>query len=289
VIFVIAAVLALTIQAISEKRKKSFLAVILVIALTILGTGMIQNYYARMAGHKLYAGIPATAYIAMGLQDEWPNPGWYNNYNKACIQQSGFNSEVANNMAKSYIHNRLLAMWQNKPAGMEFFKTKTWTQWNEPTMDSFWVNRSFAEQPSPESFVYKVFDGAHNGRIIMFMNYMQFIVYVLFTIAMLASLVRKQKMADLMPVIYVLGGFFFSILWEAKSRYIFPYYVFMLLYASYGVYVIAERMDYFLAKYFTERPKLQKRAGGQADENPCAAEPQEKTHRKKILPFPVKK
>lgn len=36
--------------------------------------------------------------------------------------------------------------------------------------------------------------------------------------------------------IAVFGGFLFSILWEAKSRYVFPYCVFMILYAPEGLY-----------------------------------------------------
>lgn len=35
-----------------------------------------------------------------------------------------------------------------------------------------------------------------------------------------------------------IGGFLFSILWEAQCRYVFPYYVFLILYAPMGLYAV---------------------------------------------------
>ena len=37
-----------------------------------------------------------------------------------------------------------------------------------------------------------------------------------------------------MLLIAVLGGFFFSVIWEAKARYVFPYFMMMLPYAAMG-------------------------------------------------------
>lgn len=53
------------------------------------------------------------------------------------------------------------------------------------------------------------------------------------------NLVVEEKEVPIslwLPWIAVFGGFLFSILWEAKSRYVFPYCVFMILYAPEGLY-----------------------------------------------------
>ena len=41
-----------------------------------------------------------------------------------------------------------------------------------------------------------------------------------------------------LPLISAIGGFLFSILWEAQCRYVFPYYVFLILYAPMGLYAV---------------------------------------------------
>ena len=41
-------------------------------------------------------------------------------------------------------------------------------------------------------------------------------------------------MEELIFVVFVIGGFFFSILWEAKTRYILPYYSVLLIEAAFG-------------------------------------------------------
>ena len=41
-------------------------------------------------------------------------------------------------------------------------------------------------------------------------------------------------MEELIFVVFVIGGFFFSILWEAKTRYIIPYYSVLLIEAAFG-------------------------------------------------------
>ena len=48
--------------------------------------------------------------------------------------------------------------------------------------------------------------------------------------------VEEKGGSDITVAALVFGGFLFSILWEAKSRYVFPYCVFMILYAPEGLY-----------------------------------------------------
>ena len=43
-----------------------------------------------------------------------------------------------------------------------------------------------------------------------------------------------------MLLIAIIGGFMFSVLWEAKSRYVLPYMIFSLPLAAGGVYWLQE-------------------------------------------------
>ena len=49
---------------------------------------------------------------------------------------------------------------------------------------------------------------------------------------------KKQKRADAALIITFLGGFFFHILWEAKSRFILVYFILLIPYGAAG-YVLA--------------------------------------------------
>ena len=47
----------------------------------------------------------------------------------------------------------------------------------------------------------------------------------------------------------IIGGFFFSIIYEAKARYIFPYYVMMFPFASHGYRLAVEQVMILFGKY----------------------------------------
>ena len=63
-------------------------------------------------------------------------------------------------------------------------------------------------------------------------------------------------MSDCLPAITILGGFLFSIIWEAKSRYVLPYYVLMIVYAAYGIYCIHQMVERLIGNYFISRPEM---------------------------------
>ena len=254
-IFLIAAGLVLLWHAICD-RKVLMLAGIAGMILTVaLLHGAVNQYYETVSGQPVSSGIPANAWIAMGLQDDWPGPGWYNNYNEEAWQRAGFDTQATKQLVDSDLQQRLQQFRLDKRGALGFIKNKLMSQWNEPTYGAFWINHSFAQEPAQGSFVYSVFDGGLNTKLGNFMNYLQFTIYLLFAAAMLYGLFHRQRIVDLLPVIFVLGGFLFSILWEAKSRYILPYYIFLFLYAAYGLSLLQKLTGRLIGRYFATRPE----------------------------------
>lgn len=47
---------------------------------------------------------------------------------------------------------------------------------------------------------------------------------------------KEVSSALWLPLIGIVGGFLFSVIWEAQCRYVFPYYVFLILYVPMGLY-----------------------------------------------------
>ena len=60
-------------------------------------------------------------------------------------------------------------------------------------------------------------------------------VYLGFIIALIVFARNKSDIMIYAIPIIIIGGFMFSIFWEAKARYIFPYFMIMLPYASIGI------------------------------------------------------
>lgn len=100
---------------------------------------------------------------------------------------------------------------------------------------------SFEEGAELSPVLESLYYGELGRTIWKLTNYYQSILYLagLMALVMLGILWWKKKEVPIslwLPWIAVFGGFLFSILWEAKSRYVFPYCVFMILYAPEGLY-----------------------------------------------------
>jgi len=256
IIFVIAECLVLLFESIKQKKMKYFYMIVALVLTISIGQSALIKFYELRSGIQLGKGVSSITYVAMGLQDGWPGPGWFNNYNKEVYQLAGLDSELASEMAKANINERLFHLNANKPAAVEFIKNKLKTQWIEPTYQAFWMNYSFEESISNTELVEKVFNGAVGDGLMKLMNFTQLVVYGLFTFAMGMLLVQKRNMLTCLPAITILGGFLFSIIWEAKSRYVLPYYVLMVLYAAYGMYCLHQMVEHIIAKYFASRPEM---------------------------------
>ena len=255
-IFVIAECIVLAFVGFRKKAVR-VIAVMFVMVVTILiSQSAIQKLYELRSGIELGKGVPSISFVAMGMQDGWPGPGWYNNYGKEVYQQAHFDSQLAADMAKANLNERLFHFNANKPAAVEFIKNKLKSQWNEPTYEAFWMNHSFDERISNTELIENVFDGSVNNILMKTMNFAQLAIYGLFTFAMLTLLLQKRSMSDCLPAITILGGFLFSIIWEAKSRYVLPYYVLMIIYAAYGIYCIHQMVERLIGNYFISRPEM---------------------------------
>ena len=255
-IFVIAEVIVLVFVGAAQKKSKIFLTTAALVLLVFISQMATEKFYELRSGIELGKGVPSASHIAMGMQDGWPGPGWYNNYGKEVYQQANYDSEVAAEMAKANLNERLFHLKANKPAAVEFIKNKLKSQWNEPTYEAFWMNHSFDERISNTELVENVFDGSINRALMKLMNFAQLAVYGLFTFAMLALLIQKRNMLVCLPAITILGGFLFSIIWEAKSRYVLPYYVLMMIYAAYGIYCMHQMIERLIGNYFLSRPEM---------------------------------
>jgi hypothetical protein len=217
---------------------KYLISVFVFLAVVFVSIKGVETIYEIRSGYEVEGGISASLYIAMGLQGDITRPGRFNNYNKATFYEYDCNRKLASQAGWDYTKSRLGAFSKSPSEGITFMKMKLLTQWNMPTFESLVSNRSFAREP--QGIISSIYNGSVRDKMFSYLDRYQFVVYAGALIAILLSF-RHRKMAIgcYIPLIAICGGFLFSIIWEAKCRYVLPYFIFTLPYSAYGISMLA--------------------------------------------------
>lgn len=236
-ICLIAIVLVLVLHIILNKKYKSIAFLVAVVAFPILIQAGVDALYKPYEVQEEY-GIPSSLHIAMGLNDySEMGPGWYDGFGvDTYIYKAQADVALSKELAKEHIEERLSYMWNHKAYALNFYKTKCLSQWNDPLYLS--LKMSSGGVAESEGFVYDVYFGDARDLVLGYSNVYQLIIYLLvFVVCLFGGIERKEdyNISFYILLIAVFGGFLFSLMWEAKSRYIFPYFMFMIPYAAIGL------------------------------------------------------
>ena len=227
-IFIIACAIILAIKLLLEKDKYVLLSLLSVILAAILSVVVPNTIYGSHIPEDAF-DMPSTLYIAMGLQGD---VGWYNSYNYETYKYLNFDPIEANNWAKANIEQSLVNFSNDKDKAFAFFKNKINIQWNVPMFQCLNMNHEF--NGSPGRLAALVYDGFLNNVINIIANCHHLFIYSSCFIFLIYSFKNRGilHLEDYILMVFIVGGFLFSIIWEAKSRYILPYYVAMIPYAA---------------------------------------------------------
>ena len=224
---------------ISVQRKK-ISPLITMLAVTVFSYAclfFINVGYEKLSGFDRHTGSPTIAYIAMGMQTTDGASGVYNRYHQEVYERYDGNKALASEEAKEYISERLSEFREYPGLAKDFYRNKILLQWIEPMFESNTHMKSFKEGISLETlspFYIRAYVG--DIHIIMFkmMNKYQTLIYLLCLISSVRALIcliknKKEPMTiHWFFSIFMLGGFIFSLIWEAKARYSLPYFIFLI-------------------------------------------------------------
>lgn len=236
-LFIIGFFIVLLIRLAVRCDKRVLLSAFALLAGILLFQGMIHFMYADKIPANSEA-LPASLHIAMGTNDDIL-PGWYNNYHLdvfyACDLEAAWANEVAWQTIKEFIHK----CREDHPYTIDFFTRKIASQWNAPMYQCLVMNNCIAYEQYP--LAESIYFGRMRHYVEAFMNIYQLLVYG--SILFLLYNMRKvwTQIEKYAPLIGIFGGFLFSMIWEAKTRYVFPYFIMMLPYAALGVYCLYRR------------------------------------------------
>ena len=92
------------------------------------------------------------------------------------------------------------------------------------------------------------FDDIVHSRVVLIMDNYQFLIYLMLLVYFLNLLTGKDEIGTLLPVLILVGGFLFSLIWEGRSRYVYPYLVIALPCVAEGVYYAEQGIEKVLYK-----------------------------------------
>lgn len=201
----------------------------------------VDVMYEYRSGYPDGIGIPSILWVAMGLQDTDGMAGVYNRYQQSVFEENDFQQEPAAQVGKEYIRGRIREFREHPEEAVDFFKRKLEGQWIEPLFESLKATESFKEDAVLPSLIANLYYGKVHDIVWKLANYYQSVVYLSGLLMILLSFGLWRNRQDVpaatwLPLIAIVGGFLFSILWEAQCRYVFPYYAFMVLYTPAGLY-----------------------------------------------------
>ena len=122
-----------------------------------------------------------------------------------------------------------------------FYGYKILSQWNEPIYQAAFYNlyHDDVHMEKVVSFVDRVMS-FHFDYFLFFTDRLQFIVYAGMLLYFLLSLRKQPDLTWQVLAVTIIGGFLFSIIWEAKARYILPYYIMMFPVSMRGYYLLTD-------------------------------------------------
>lgn len=249
IIMVIALGLTAGVYAIAKKDRKFLGALAMTVVLPwLLYLGIFKMYQVR-SGTEPLGGMPAASYIAMGMQESYGRYGWYTPYCKEVYWSSDSNPELAAQLSWQEVKARLKEFAGEPSYAWQFYREKVLSQWNQPMYQSLFFSAQYAEgiQPTPDSLDAKI-HGQFFLQVLAVCDRLQFILYVGMTCYFLFAVRKNSNILQHMLAATIIGGFFFSIIWEAKARYILPYYVMMYPLAVIGYWQFLSQVMALIGK-----------------------------------------
>lgn len=238
-ILVVAAVIAIALKGVRDKKWNAVLIAGGVIIISQLGNTCVNQFYVeRMGVEKIPGGIPKAAWIAMSLQEADEGGyacGWYNGYNWRIYGENDFDVQKTTQACMESIKESLNRFAHEQKYALTFFYKKFTSQWNAPTFQAMITNEWYSRHSEPLSDVAYFFIYGF-GRNILYeiMNIYHFLIF-LSTAAFCLLRRKKWDFAQAYFILNIFGGFLFHMIWEAQSRYVLGYFILMLPLAACGV------------------------------------------------------
>lgn len=242
-ILLVAFCLVSLVWAVYRKDKKLLKAAALAVLLPwLLYMGIYKMYEVR-SGYEHSKGLPVLSWVSMGLQEDSGRYGWYFDYPQKIYYENGLDRDITEEIVKQDIRERLTVFRSDLSYTWIFFREKLLSQWNEPLYQSLFFSAKYAEgyEPPADSLTAKL-GGEYFLKVLWVCDRLQFVVYFGMLLYFVLAVRPKSNPLQHLLAVMMIGGFLFSIFWEAKARYVLPYYVTMFSFSAVGYWQLMEQI-----------------------------------------------
>ncbi len=229
-VMLIAAAIVLAVFWWKQRSGVVLLTLVLIAACPLIAVEATEKYYEAKSGYEIEGGLPSVMWIAMGMLENGSTPGWFNNFSVPVYYEAEGNRGTAADAAKQEIRNQFAYFSEHPAYAVSFYKRKICTQWNDPFYNT---NTCIAvdEGVTPKGVSAFLIDHEEGVRRVL-AGY-QFVIYLGALLYCIRAAMHR-KLEENVFLVGFFGGFLFSILWEANSRYVLPYVLLLLPIAVQG-------------------------------------------------------
>ncbi len=214
---------------------KNAVGILLLLTLTIIVPKIYNNILIEKYKLKdIREAYTVKGYLYMAMMESPRANGWYNNEVAAPGRTE---KDAAKDFYEEKLKERISYMLNHKKYAMKFYIKKLVSTWNENTYTSIWNNVDLwldtrTEEEKTNNLIYKnnviVKEGLEKIENPLAIMQKAILIYILSSLLIVIIKELKSKNVDneiLLFALIILGGMYFHMLWETKSRYIIPYIV----------------------------------------------------------------
>ena len=218
-------------------NSKSWAVLLLIPALAVAAVVPMKGIeagYRSVSGRNFDHGEPISSYIAMGLHwNDGVPAGGYDGFNFDNYYAAGFSTEEADRRAKADIAERVNFFREHPAYTASFFAHKLVWTWCEPVYGTVVIGPIeclglHTYNAIAQSFYTDGWALILAERMMNSLNVLIFIGSGLYLIT--GKFVKKRRLEpwELLPYIYLIGGFLFHLVSETKPHYVETYVVSLL-------------------------------------------------------------
>lgn len=235
-----------------SKRKRCLLIAIVTIICAIVLPKAVNIWYHYESGIDFYESrTPKVLWVTMGLQDSlwYRMGGWFNGYVNEIPEEYNYDYALAQERGLADLQERLNYFQENHNEAFQFFNNKVKSTWLDPSFESIFMGPIEGWGQFVRSHT-KLLSDLYNGNGIYWylFGFMSIVLVVIYWMSLLymifAALIKKADLSSekLFPYIYLLGGFFFHLIWETKSLYVYSYVFMLIPVAACGIDLVGDRL-----------------------------------------------
>ena len=225
-----------------------FIIVSIFVVIAFIPSTILKKIYMNKYSIDSSKSFLIILYVYMGMSEGDRGYGWYNNamgdkvYHM--MSDSKEQSQKISQECRDELNARIKFLVKNPMYTIKFYTYKNISMWAEPTMEASFYNGFIEEGKKIEE--HPLAKSVADGKIKNYTKLYQkaLIILILFSTILVIIFNRKDGNCDIyLFTLVFLGGFSFHMLWEAKSRYIIPYYISLIPIATIGLSMFMEKID----------------------------------------------